>query len=166
MDQGEQRFHGKLVAGVLAAVTDPTGRLLFVKQRKGPFGGHWLLPGGGIEAGEDAVTALVREFWEETGLQIQDPQFVALYELTGEWSGGPYHLLLLGFRATAAGEIPAAFQGDNVDGVRWAAASALPIHSTDMQILNDAGLAQYDPAAIQAALAHDGITMRVYQSVR
>lgn len=31
----------------------------------------WLTPGGGLNPGEDARAGLVRELWEETGLQLQ-----------------------------------------------------------------------------------------------
>ncbi len=33
--------------------------------------GQWFLPGGGIDHGEDPVTALRREFAEETGFTVQ-----------------------------------------------------------------------------------------------
>ncbi len=33
--------------------------------------GRWFLPGGGIDHGEDPVTALEREFAEETGLRVE-----------------------------------------------------------------------------------------------
>lgn len=159
----QQRFHHKIVTGVLAAVADPAGRVLFVAQTRGPFTGNWLLPGGGIDPGESAEEAVVREFSEETGLAIQNPCFIALYEMRGEWAGGPYHLLMAGFKATATGEIPADFHGHNVGGARWARPDELPLHSTDLQILTDAGLAAYSPEEINRALLRDGITMKVYK---
>ncbi|MDH3590861.1 MAG: NUDIX hydrolase [Planctomycetota bacterium] len=48
---------------VYGIALDGAGRVLVVA---GPRGTHFL-PGGGIEAGEDAVEALVREVDEETG---------------------------------------------------------------------------------------------------
>lgn len=160
--EGAQRFHNRVVTGVLATVTDPQGRVLFVKQRKGPFGGHWLLPGGGLEPGESAEEAVAREMLEETGLAVREVQFVAVYEMRGEWAGGPYHLVLLGFKAEAEGEIPPGFNGDNVDGVRWAHPAELPLHSTDLRILTDAGAAAFGRHEWEAALARDGIAMMVY----
>jgi 8-oxo-dGTP diphosphatase len=44
-------------------------------------GDFWAPPGGGIEFGEDAPAGLVREFLEETGLQIDVGPFLFACEL-------------------------------------------------------------------------------------
>lgn len=45
---------------------DPADRVLMVRLEFGDWTG-WVLPGGGIEDGEDHRTALLRELAEETG---------------------------------------------------------------------------------------------------
>jgi len=52
---------------------DEAGRTLLVRgsDRHSSFPGVWHLPGGGVEHGEDPEHALVREFVEETGLDIE-----------------------------------------------------------------------------------------------
>ena len=54
------------VAGIL--VKD--GQVLLVRHEK-QGRTYWLLPGGGVEFGETAGEALVREFQEEVGLYIE-----------------------------------------------------------------------------------------------
>ena len=56
------------VAGVLRH-----GGRLFVQKRppSGVWGGLWEFPGGRIEPGEDAPSAIVREFLEETGFAVR-----------------------------------------------------------------------------------------------
>ena len=50
---------------------DGDGQVLLVRAaRYLTVAGHWFLPGGGIHHAEDPVTALVREFAEETGLEV------------------------------------------------------------------------------------------------
>lgn len=44
--------------------------------------GRLLLPGGGIEPGEDPATALQREFEEETGIALENIQYMCQ---TGEY---------------------------------------------------------------------------------
>jgi len=51
-----------------AVATDARGRLLLTRISDGyPGGGHWHLPGGGTDYGEQPGAALIRELVEETG---------------------------------------------------------------------------------------------------
>jgi 8-oxo-dGTP pyrophosphatase MutT (NUDIX family) len=53
-------------------VFDDEGALLLMKQHWGRrvHPPRWLTVGGGIDPGEDAATAAVRELFEETGLRV------------------------------------------------------------------------------------------------
>ncbi|WP_055527449.1 methyltransferase, FxLD system [Streptomyces graminilatus] len=55
----------RAVFGSAAVVTDTNGRVLLGRQ----IGGMWELPAGGVEAGESAEAAAVRELREEAGLE-------------------------------------------------------------------------------------------------
>jgi TDG/mug DNA glycosylase family protein len=57
--------------GVRALLLDPANRILLVRF-EWPDKSVWALPGGGVEAGESAETALVRELAEESGLRDVD----------------------------------------------------------------------------------------------
>lgn len=50
------------------ALIQVEGRVLFLRQPHRP---GWSLPGGLLDRGEEAVTAVVREVREETGLRIE-----------------------------------------------------------------------------------------------
>lgn len=53
-------------------VLDDDGAILLMKTHWGrrTLPARWLTPGGGIDAGEDAHTAAVRELFEETGHRV------------------------------------------------------------------------------------------------
>ena len=46
------------------------GRVLLIQRAKPPYHGLWTLPGGRLEAGEDAESAAAREIREELGLAV------------------------------------------------------------------------------------------------
>jgi ADP-ribose pyrophosphatase YjhB (NUDIX family) len=53
--------------GVAVGVTDADDRLLVIRN---DWADGWLLPGGGVEPGEDWERAAVREVYEETGVTV------------------------------------------------------------------------------------------------
>lgn len=56
-------------------------QLLLVKQRVSPQR-QWSLPGGRVEAGEKLDEAVLRELYEETGLQVRIKKLLYLCEKT------------------------------------------------------------------------------------
>ena len=55
--------------------------LLLQRNNDDTFGGHWALPAGGLETGEDVVTAMIREIEEEVGLQVKKDQLQFLEKM-------------------------------------------------------------------------------------
>ena len=49
------------------------GRILLCRHEKEGRGDYWLLPGGGVNAGESLVDALHRELAEEVGVGDEIP---------------------------------------------------------------------------------------------
>lgn len=57
--------------GISAAIIVQDGRVLMVRRRISEGELMWQFPAGGIEAGESAEEAAVRETLEETGLEVK-----------------------------------------------------------------------------------------------
>jgi len=69
--------HKKIpLIGACACIEDEQGRMLW--QRRVDFG-WWGLPGGLIEIGETISQCVVREVFEETGLQVEPTRLVGVY---------------------------------------------------------------------------------------
>ncbi len=83
---------------------DPDDRLLLIHERIDDGTTHWLTPGGGIEAGETAAEAAVRETWEEVGLRITlaAPDEVLTTRRRWSWDGTVYDQVDHFFVARAA----------------------------------------------------------------
>jgi 8-oxo-dGTP diphosphatase len=70
-----------------AFIFSQDGRVLLGKNKPGGvYEGLWTIPGGGVEEGEDTITALKREIAEEVGLDISDADIIPLPSKHGESS--------------------------------------------------------------------------------
>ena len=62
-----------------ALVVDGEGRLLLGRRAFEPDIGLWDTIGGFLEEDEDALAALHREVYEETGLEVEVGEFVGAF---------------------------------------------------------------------------------------
>jgi ADP-ribose pyrophosphatase YjhB (NUDIX family) len=65
-----------IVPAVTAVVTDTDDQVLLIHRTDND---RWALPGGGIEIGENASDALIREVSEETGIDVEVTGIVGIY---------------------------------------------------------------------------------------
>jgi 8-oxo-dGTP diphosphatase len=103
-----------------AIVHDGTGRLLLVRRANPPGQGTWSLPGGRVEAGEDAATAAVREVAEETGLTVRAGAVVGVVQRDAP--GGGVFVITDLVCTVSDGTVRA---GDDASDVGWFDAAGL-----------------------------------------
>ncbi|MFI6163123.1 NUDIX hydrolase [Micromonospora haikouensis] len=146
----------KPTIAALAVVTTASGKVVFVRQQRGPYAGWLLLPGGKVEFGESAQDAAGRETVEEAGFEVGELTPTGVYEIRAK--DGTYHFVMFAFRAETATRV--ADGGHHVDGVIQASVDEVQPHPTVMRILNDAGVGRYTAQDIEEGLRRDGILMR------
>ena len=68
---------GVLRPGASALIFDEAREKILLTRRED--NGRWCLPGGGMDPGESAAEACVREVLEETGLEVKVTKLVGIY---------------------------------------------------------------------------------------
>ncbi len=108
-------------------------RVLMIERKNAPEG--WALPGGFVDYGETAETAVSRELREETGLGTSSLTLLGVYSAPGR--DPRFHTLTVVYMAQAEGE---AVAGDDARGLRWWPVDSLPanIAFDHRQIIQDA----------------------------
>ncbi len=97
--------------------------LLTRVSAKGPGGGLWTLPGGGLRFGEDPASGVTREVREETGYDVELGALVGIrsdvLEPGQTISGHRVQTVGIVYRGTiVAGELLEAFEG-STDAAAW-----------------------------------------------
>jgi 8-oxo-dGTP diphosphatase len=106
--------------GIAAAVIVHDGRVLMIRRRVAEGELSWQFPAGGIEAGETAEQAAVRETAEETGLTVEAVKVLGerVHPKTGRHMSYVACSLLAGTAHVA--------DADELAEVAWAAHGELP----------------------------------------
>jgi ADP-ribose pyrophosphatase YjhB (NUDIX family) len=113
------------LVGVGALIAD-SGRIVLVRRGSLPSLGEWSIPGGLVKVGETLHDAVVREAFEETGLEVEPFDLVELLERIFHDSHGrvQYHYVLADYVCRAAGgELIA---GSDVTDAAWVDREQLP----------------------------------------
>lgn len=103
------------------ALFNHKGEVLLSERGEEPNKGKYDMPGGFVDLGENAETALLRELAEELTLQPQDlttPEFVGTYLSDYVWGKEVYENLGLVFTARLKGN-PFITPHDDVAGIKW-----------------------------------------------
>lgn len=98
------------------------GALLLAAHEKGGRR-YYLLPGGGVDPGEDWARAAERELHEELGCRAEAGVLLGVYE--NRSPDGARHLLHAIFAGAIAGEPRVTGRDDRVVGHRWVRADEL-----------------------------------------
>jgi NAD+ diphosphatase len=95
-------FFTNVASAVVALLRTPDGRILFTRRDSDPGRGLLDLPGGFVDPGESAETALRRELREELGLTVGRISWLGSEANEYEYKGITYRTLDLLFRCEAA----------------------------------------------------------------
>lgn len=94
-----ENFYGHRVRVRACGLCMVDHKLLLVNHRNLRSGDFWAPPGGGIELGEPSMSALEREFFEETNIKIKTDQLL----FVTEYINPPIHAVELFFRVEYIG---------------------------------------------------------------
>jgi len=103
----------------VGAVVLRRDEVLLIRRAKAPRAGQWSIPGGVQRVGETIQEAARREVREETGVEIEVREIVAVVDSIGRDAAGAveYHYTLIDVGAEwRAGEARA---GDDASEVAW-----------------------------------------------
>jgi 8-oxo-dGTP diphosphatase len=81
-----------VIVGTSAVIRNERGEILLQHRSDN---GLWGIPGGVLDPGEDPAAGIIREVWEETGLDVVPERLIGVY-------GGPDHIEIFPNGDTAA----------------------------------------------------------------
>lgn len=127
----QREFPAAPIAGVGAVVLDSEYRILLARRGKAPLAGEWSLPGGALELGERLEDGVRREVLEETGLDVEPVEIVAVFDHISHSDEADsrvrFHYVLVDYRCRVLGGTLAS--ASDVTEARWVRWNEINDHS-------------------------------------
>lgn len=124
----------KVVLVSAVALIDPDGRVLLAQRPAGKsMAGLWEFPGGKVETGETPEAALIRELYEELGIETWDSCLAPLTFASHSYDS--FHLLMPLFVCRKWGGHPRAQEGQALKWVRPANLRDYPMPAADLPLI-------------------------------
>lgn len=126
-------FYENPIVGVACIVMDDKNRILLGRRAGGKYKGLWCIPCGYVEYEEDVHEAAIREFKEETNLDIQ---LIRVYSVNSNFHDPKKHTVGVWFLARITGGALKA--GDDLDAAEYFELNNLPplAFPTDHIVIN------------------------------
>ena len=101
-------------------VAQHNGEVLLVHSSiQSKLAGTWFLPGGGIDWGESPEEAVVREFREETGLEIEVEGLLDVSSAINAFDDETLHTVRIIYAVNVVGGVLRAEAGGTTDAAEW-----------------------------------------------
>ena len=124
----------KLILVSAVALIDRDGRVLIAQRPEGKsMAGLWEFPGGKIEGGETPEQALIRELYEELGIETLSSCLAPLTFASHRYS--EFHLLMPLFVCRKWDGIPKSKEGQNLKWVYVNKLKDFPMPAADIPLI-------------------------------
>jgi 8-oxo-dGTP diphosphatase len=125
---------GKIVPVSAVVMVDRDGRVLLAQRPDGKaMAGLWEFPGGKIEAGETPEAALIRELYEELGIDTRESCLAPLTFVSHAYDD--FHLFMPVFVCRVWQGFPVAKEHKNLAWVRVQELSKYPMPAADLPLI-------------------------------
>ena len=113
--RGSSWHKGEYGLVVCVWVYDGKGKVLLTRRApEKTAAGTWENSGGAVKAGEDSLTAIVRELYEETGIQAEPEEFELLDACTDRSTHYDHYCL-----RRDSSKVKVVLQPGETDGAQW-----------------------------------------------
>ena len=132
----DQETYPRTVPAIIVAIVDDQDRILLGSQGVWEHN-RWSILAGFVEPGESLNAAVIREMFEESGLVVEDPQYLG----SQAWPF-PYSLML-GFAAKVSATSPEMVaDGVEIEKLRWFSREELASQASTMLLPNRISIAR------------------------